>query len=279
MNSRVLSKVAIDEISLNDDLSKIEKMDFSSAYSEYKSGSWASIILANQTGDHKNGLSSEYSGSVKVTSIGKSLPHIMQLIRDNFLFSEIKSVRIFKAANYGLIIPHIDYLEFKKGFTRLHVPLKTNKQCFNSELDKVYHMKMGEVWFVDGNLPHSGACLANEERLHLVIDFDPGLPPSNCIIEPKDSIAQTIIERKEFSLLDKKNILSLSSLINPGNFYALLGFLSSIHFSKDVAAQAIYQWLDDISVLSGNDEVMTMSKMCKKKFIGDFDTDMFSLFL
>ncbi|GAL10893.1 hypothetical protein JCM19233_1878 [Vibrio astriarenae] len=46
-----------------------------------------------------------------------------------------------------MILPHKDYLEFEKGFTRVHVVLDIDETCFNSENDTVYQMKAGEVWF------------------------------------------------------------------------------------------------------------------------------------
>lgn len=278
MKSHIIGFADLDERSLQRDLNDLSKMEYSSAYSEYKSGTWESIILANRTGDFTNGMSEEYNGSAKMTTWGKNLPYLMDLVKQVFYTDEIKSIRIFKAANKGLIIPHRDYMEFKKGFTRIHIPIQTFLGCLNSELDTVYHMNKGEIWFVDGHVPHSGACLNNGERLHLAIDFNASLNPSCCLKHPICGYHKPlIINREEFNHYDRSSILALAPLLTEENFKWILHLLAQIHFHKNTSAQAMFQWIHELASISGKSNLINAAKLYRKKFIGNFDTRDYSL--
>ncbi len=67
-----------------------------------------------------------------------------------------------------MIFPHKDYLEFKKGFNRVRVVLYTDKNCLNSEKDTIYHMRAGEVWYVDGSNIHSAMSLSEKGKFTLI---------------------------------------------------------------------------------------------------------------
>jgi hypothetical protein len=74
--------------------------------------------------------------------------------------------RLSKSDN-AIIVSHRDYMEFKKGFRRLHIPLRTNDRCMNSEAALVYHMNVGNIYFLDGREAHAGGSLASGERAYI----------------------------------------------------------------------------------------------------------------
>lgn len=52
---------------------------------------------------------------------------------------------------------------------RLHIPLKTNKECLFLVDDKIYRMEnLGKVYFLDTTKKHTALNLSWEERIHVV---------------------------------------------------------------------------------------------------------------
>ncbi|ASG00184.1 hypothetical protein CEG15_08420 [Vibrio anguillarum] len=146
------------------------------AYQEYAFGVWETLSIWNKEGTDGNAISKEYHGAAKKNTIGEKLTNINKLIEDNFDCSLIKSVRLLRSCKGGMILPHKDYLEFEKGFTRIHVVLDIDETCLNSENGIVYQMKAGEVWFLDGNMLHSATSVSQKGKLNLMIDFEPNIP-------------------------------------------------------------------------------------------------------
>ncbi len=244
MSSKLLGYMVLDVEAVASEIPHILNGHWTNAYEEYALGHWTSIMLWNRTGRAIDGFSQEYDGCARPTEVGRPLEYLNSRIEQTFAVRHIKSVRVFRAKSGGFIIPHVDYMEFKSGFHRLHVPLQTSPGCFNSERSFVYHMRRSEIWWLDGTLPHSGGCLSAGDRLHLVLDFDPSIDLSEIIVDPHARVPRSkplMIERPDLTIEEAKALLNLYQVISPNNFADVVSMLAKVHFERRVAAEAMYQ--------------------------------------
>jgi L-proline cis-4-hydroxylase len=208
----------------------------------YATGGWSRCVLLlrnKQDGD-----------KVVATDQAAALPYLVEQIRVTFKPELVDCAYIFAAHRGGYVRPHCDWLGGRPLFTRLHIPLQTNNQCFNSEEDRVYHMRVGEIWFVDASLPHSGGCFSEETRLHLIIDLKPGTLLPDVFRDRasyKPSGSQTLIERSPFTAEHLAAIHGLTAIASDMNLPLILDLLGTIHFEKRVSCAAVYDWLIDIA--------------------------------
>jgi aspartyl/asparaginyl beta-hydroxylase len=93
----------------------------------------------------------------------------------------MRSARVFVAQSGGIIRPHRDYLEFKDGFTRLHLVIQTNPLAINGEGSIAYHMAQGSIWLLDARVVHWAANLSDTPRHHVVVDFPQDMEPDDCL--------------------------------------------------------------------------------------------------
>jgi hypothetical protein len=268
MLSRLIGQIQLNNEKLKHDLNILENAPKSDAYKEYAIGEWTTTMLYNKTGLADDGYSVEYEGSAIPTEIGNNLPYLGKIISEIFVMKHLKSVRDFRARN-GLIIPHVDYREFKRGFTRIHIPIQTDDNCFNSEEETVYHMKKGEIWILEGRKPHSGGSLSGLSRSHLVLDFDPDIAISDLFKNKKifnENIQPTLINRPPLSAQDSQAIFNLKHLINSDNYMDTVAMLTKIHFRKKVSCAAIYDWLD--SITAPFSELAARSRVMRLQLLG-----------
>lgn len=271
MNSMILGKINFVEESLEKEVKEILKLKFSQNYSDFSIGEWKTCILWNGTGFQEDSTLKEYKGKARPTELGKQLKYINYIIHNTFNHDCIRWVRIFLVRK-GLIIPHKDYLELKEGFIRVHIPLQTDLTCLHSEGDQVYHMRKGEIWFLDGNQPHSACSLADTTRISLCIDFKCGIPFEEIFKDPKEfnpSIDPYIIERPYIHKEYETALQSLSHIIREDNFDEILSILAKVHFFKQVNALSMYNWLIDITQKSGNNYLIEKALKMKSFFIGE----------
>ncbi len=81
------------------------------------------------------------------------------------------AVRLLKLAAGAQVHEHKDRdLCFEEGLVRFHIPVITNDEV-EFYLDKErMHLKEGECWYMNFNLPHALHNKSNSDRIHLVID-------------------------------------------------------------------------------------------------------------
>lgn len=159
-------------------------------------------------------------GDRNADGVYRTLPYIHQHVQETFKTELITLARIFAATRGGYVLPHRDWHGSEPRFTRLHIALKTDDRCLNSEDDAVYHMAVGDIWYLDGGRPHSGGCFSETVRLHLVLDFTPGvaLPDlfrARARYEPSGS--GTLIERPPFTRNHLAAILELAEIASETN--------------------------------------------------------------
>lgn len=246
MNSRIIGKIKLNLEALKRDVIVLEKSQFSNAYKEFAYGDWKTSIIWNQDGIDSNGLIHDYRGYAKPTVFANSLKSINEIIENNFNVSKLKFARIFSVSNNGLVVPHVDYLELKQNFVRVHIPLQTSLSCLSSEKDNVFHMRLGEIWYLDASNIHSAACFSNINRLHLVLDFE-YMEHVECVlrqdINPCKEILPHIIYRDDLNSQELMGILSLSEVVSEDNFRDIVSILSKIHFRKNVCSSKMFEWL------------------------------------
>ncbi|WP_298422735.1 aspartyl/asparaginyl beta-hydroxylase domain-containing protein [uncultured Kordia sp.] len=254
MESKIIGKVNFEDDLLNKELALIDTFEFNDSYSEYASGIWKTCMLWNRSGLKNDHLSIEHDQYVKPTEYGKQLSYVNDIVDQLFKKEHIKAIRLFMCIN-GLIIPHRDYLEFKKGFTRIHIPLKINEHALTSEEDIVYNMQKGEIWFIEGRKIHSAANFSKTKRINLVIDFAPEIPFEELFQNLENyqpDLTPKINQRQQLKEEELSYIKGLSKIINEMNFDDILSILSKIHFYRDVSSELVFNWLDEIASSSNN---------------------------
>jgi putative nonproteinogenic amino acid hydroxylase len=269
MNSKILGKVLFDEQLLQEEITKILQFEFSDVYSDYAIGEWKVCILWNQTGFYRDSLLREYEGRAQPTELGKELSYLNTVIKNIFNTEHIKWVRLFLLRK-GLVVPHTDYVELESGFLRVHVPLQTNLNCLNSNGDMVYHMRKGEIWFLDASQPHSGCNFSDTARLSLCIDFIPYISFIEIFQDKKQydtSLVSHIVERPPINEDYMKGLQSLGYLIGKENFDDIISLMAKVHFVRNANAALMFDWLIDITQRSGNKELLDKALAMKRFYI------------
>jgi len=266
VESKIIATVSFDKKRLEEELSIIANMDFSTAYSEYVCGVWATCMVRNYSGSSQDAVSTEYDGCAKVTENGEKLKYLHEIIEKLFKEEHIKSVRVLVSSDNGYILPHKDYLEFKKGFSRLQIPLYITGNSLNSEDKSVYSMRQGEVWFVGAKHVHAGGTLGDAKKINLLIDCDPNIDLCDLFNNPNDfcsDIKPQMVERPPLTREHLKAIKSLCYLIDEYNFKDILSMLGKIHFSYDVSASTLFDWLDSIGCETTDEKVKRLIKKAR----------------
>jgi hypothetical protein len=203
--------------------------------------------------------------------VREQFPYLDQVTSDNFRTEQILSVRIFCASRGGYIRPHRDWTGSERAFTRLHIPLQTNGEALNSEDDSVYHMGVGEVWYLDGSRPHCGGCFHESPRIHLILDFAPDIPltelfrDSACISaapQPKT------VNRDPLTSRQLEAIHGLAGIVTEKNLSPTLNLLSLVHFDRQVTSASAYDWLITIAGQSPDPALLSRAKQLKSAYLG-----------
>jgi L-proline cis-4-hydroxylase len=225
-------------------------------------GSWKYCVLRQD--DSSNGKSPD-------PGLRRSLSYIDEVIERAFRTELLRRVWVFSAQRGGYIRPHRDWQGIEPAFTRLHIPIQTNNQCFNSENDLVYHMDVGEIWFVDGSRPHSGGCFSESSRLHLALDFVPQTDLTDLFRDREQYRPCTLprtINRTPFTAAHLSSVYGLAAVATDLNLTMLLDLLGAVHFEKQVDCAAVYDWLIEIARRNGNPELIRRAEKIRTAYLG-----------
>ncbi len=265
MNSRIISKIELDDALLQKDIEQI--LNFKSVkeeYSEYRFGTWKNYVLRNGTGKQADTLFLGTGGGGIETPLGTRLRYIGSVIEENFHAVKLKMVRA-NLLQDAVLIPHRDYVEFKSDYrrlARLHIPLKTDDQSLHSESSEVFHMRQGEVWFLDVSNIHSACNMSETPRISLVLDFCLDGQPLETALRhsPRNEadLRPMMIEREPLDDNFLKTIASMKHVINHANYRDIVLFLSRVHFYKDVNLGAFFDWL--IGICEGVEDKSLLKK-------------------
>jgi L-proline 3-hydroxylase, C-terminal/Aspartyl/Asparaginyl beta-hydroxylase len=271
MESRILGKIELDEAALRRDVDRILASPADTTYAGYCFGTWNVWLLWNASGDVRDATLHEFEGPGRFTTLGAQLPYIASVIGRHFQTERMKWARAFLLRN-GNLVPHRDYLEFKKPLKRVHLALFTHESSMHSEDQEVFQMRNGEVWYLAAERVHSAATLTDFARIVICMEFDlePGQeleavfrnPPSvSPVFAPK------LVERAPLTEQELEAIYNLGSLVNDRNFSDILRMLSKVHFYKRVPGVDLFQWLSEIAQRSGNPRVIERAATLKKNCI------------
>lgn len=277
MNSKIIGTVELDDALLNPEIEKIlEFGDVREEYSEYRFGTWMNYVLWNGSGDVKDTLFKGPRGGAVKTEFGLQLDYINSIIETNFYTESIKMVRAILLRD-AIVIPHRDYVEFKgdsDSLVRLHIPIKTSLECLHSEEGDVFHMRKGELWFLDVSSTHSACNLSDSPRISLVIDFQLDGRPLESLLKANGTGRQPrpdalMIKREPPDARFMQAIASLRHVINPMNFRDIVLFLSRVHFYRDVNQTMLFDWLIDICREQDDESLLEKSLRFKTYMVED----------
>lgn len=258
MRSRILGRVELDAPRLAPELARILDFQAKDEYSEYTFGTWRSYVLANGSGDERDMSFRGYEGRPVKTALGRALPYLSEVIAETFDTERLKWERIFLIHN-GLLISHRDFVEFEEPFVRLNLPLATHPSCLHSEEDLVFHMRQGEVWFLDARTVHSAASLGDSRRLSLCLDFSDDGRPLEEWLRPSfrngGCISPQVIDREPMTEEFRKGLLALGKVLARENFRDVTGLLGRVHYYRQAHAAAVFDWLVEIARQSDDPEL------------------------
>lgn len=229
-------------------------------YDEFSTGFWQNCSVYNASGDGNDTMYRDYDHQVRLTEMGRQLPYIEQLLRENFVFENLKMVRTRNLID-AMVIPHKDFVELNKPmeqYFRIFIPLEDNELAFHSDEENVFRMRKGEVWFLDAAIVHAAVNFSNRNRLFLCLDYAfPGdFHPSDIFVNKNmytTELTPCVVEREQAEPgFEEQLIASLSPVMNRQNFKDIVILLSKVHFYKNVPIEACYDWLVEIAENTGD---------------------------
>lgn len=257
--TRRVAELSLDAARLQEDLVRAASFAYGNSYSEFICGTLDNTMLFNRTGELAEAQLTGYDGAAKPTAHGTSLPYVSELICRLFDTRHLKYARLLKLTPGSVIVPHRDYLELEQDFCRIHIPLRTDSSCFNSEMNIVYQMRMGEVWYLDAARTHSAASFSDTDRIHLVLDFMTR-DFDNILrfdLSPGESIPRSsIVNRRPLDATGRTDLLNFSRVIDSFNYREILALLIKRHFVTDISADEVFKLLREIAAQSGRPDVL-----------------------
>lgn len=271
MNSCIIGSADIADPAILADLDRVSLLPRTSEYSEFVRGNWCTFVLRNHTGDCRDKELVDYSGKALGTELDGQLRAIHDLIERTFVVSRVKWVRLFLFFGEGMLLPHRDFLELEKPFKRVHLPLQTNDAALHSEESHVFHMREGEIWFLDTGSVHSACNRSPTVRATIVLDF-PGECDFDEILQPaaqKHVVPPCLLTRPGLTDDDQKSIADWTSRIDVQTFAECLWDLAGVHFDRNVSSVLAYEWLKGICEGSGSPGLLQRAEAARNFFIGD----------
>lgn len=267
MKSRILGHLDLSPSPLAPELAQILGFDFKEEYSEYAFGTWRSYVLANAGGDEEDTSFRGYEGRPRLTALGRALPYVTRLIEQTFDTDRLKWARIFLVHN-GLLISHRDFVEFDEPFVRLNLPLSTHPSCLHSEEELVFHMRQGEIWFLDARTVHAACSLFDFRRISLCLDFADDGRPLEEWLRPEHRVGPEVsphlVAREPLTEKFTHGLIALSSMLTRESFRDVIALLGKVHFYRQAHAADVFDWLVDVARRSGDSELVERSLAFKR---------------
>jgi hypothetical protein len=266
MRSFPLGMLELDDARLAPELAALLACNVTSeAYSEFKIGNWRTVVLWNTSGRDNDGLIAASEVTARPTPRARSLDYLNELIEQTFDVGRLRLVRAHVLED-GVLIPHRDFLELapdEPRWCRLHLPIATSSACLHSEEDNVFHMRRGEVWFLDASLTHSACNSGVTPRVSLCLDFALGdAALGNAAIETlvvdRSRLRPTtpvVIAREPLDRQFHAALRDLAKLLNRANYREVLNFLARVHFYKAVDINEFFTWIVELSSAAGDHEL------------------------
>ena len=277
MTSFILGKIDFDEAKLAREVAVIRGMEKNKEiYDEFTSGFWKNISLLNATGDGKDGVLRDAASSPKPTEYAAQVPYISEVISSRFSGKNLSMVRARDIVDAAMM-PHKDFLELEgdvqKNFRVLMV-LEDNESTFNSDEEKVFRMRKGEIWFLDAAGLHCAANFSNESRVSLCLDFvfDGDFTPADIFADRGDftsGVEPLIVKRKALPDRFAVDLRRLSVALNRHNFRDVAFTLAKLHFTYEAPIGECYDWLIEIAERTDDPAIVAKAENAKEFFAVD----------
>lgn len=270
----MLARFELDAERLAAELAAVEALPFNGSYGDFVCGELASAMLFNRTGDSADGMLEDYSGPGCLTASGRAMPYLIGLLQERFDLTTLRFARLIRLGRNSVLVPHCDYLELARRFSRIHVPLRTDERCYSAQESTVFRMRQGEVWLLDATKVHSAASFSPVRRIHLVLDFaeadDPGAllragaagdgataaaapaAPASPAIP-----ASHVVDRQPIAASERQALEGLSGVLAEDNVTDVLSILVKTCFQRDVAVGSVFGWLHEIAVAGGRPDLVS----------------------
>lgn len=273
LHSRVIGRVELDQERLEADISTLLEFPFNRGYSDYARGNpgWQNCVLMNHSGDSSDIVFGGYEGLPRPTPLLEKLPYIQELLATTWKIEHLQWARIFMCED-GMLIPHRDYLDLPEDeFTRAHIPLQLGSASMHSELETVFRMRKGEVWFIDGTVNHSAYSYDGAPRIYLSTDLRAGVPFDELFVDPSiaaDDVRPDIVRLPALPDDFDVTIEGLSKILGEDTMQDVVAVLSKVHFNHEVECGEAYDWLIDAASRTGDESLVDKAKQTRAFFLG-----------
>ncbi|MFB7918674.1 aspartyl/asparaginyl beta-hydroxylase domain-containing protein [Streptomyces sp. NPDC056061] len=275
MASVILGRIPFDDERLAKDIARLSTMSVpQEPYQVFTTGTWLNLNLWNASGDQHDGFWYGHEQRPgQATALLDEVPYLREVLTSRFNPERMTMVRGRNVAEFS-IIPHRDFIEAGdvQEFFRVILFLEDNEHAVNSDEDMVFHMRKGEVWFLDAAQIHAGMNMSSRSRWSLCLDFaaGPGFKPSDIFARPESyepGLRPTPVERKPYSPELPERLRALSTVVSRHNIKDIAFLLGRIHFTEEVPIGASWDWLIDITRESGDPELLDIAERAKKFFV------------
>jgi hypothetical protein len=167
-------------------------------------------------------------------------------------------IRFFEMRN-GLLISHRDFIEFDRAYTRLQIPLRTDQSCLHSEEASVFHLRQGEIWYLEATAVHAACSLGNFNRIALCLDFDLAGMPLTSILRRRTAAPcppPLLIERPPLGNDGREALLALSGIADRVNIREIAGLFGRVHFYRQAHAADCFDWLVALTARAGDQALL-----------------------
>jgi len=259
LKSQRLAMLPIDSYDLDSEFSVVDRHEYKGDWDSFTFGSWSAHVLANGSGADSDTAFRPHGDRLALTELGKQLPHIMSLVTEHFCLDRLQWVRIFRVHD-GIIIPHVDFLEFTKPGTRLQIPLRTSEESLHSENDVVYHLRRGEVWKIHTTDPHSARSSPGTGRISLCLDFSDAEEPITVRNGTPATESIRIIERPEATEAELEELMESGRNWTPATMRLEFRRFAALHYERRAHATAAFDWYEAAARRSGDSGMVAKAR-------------------
>ena len=269
----MIGRIDLDESRLQSDIETLLELPFNRGYSDFARGNpgWQNCVLMNHNGDPTDIVFGGHEGPAIATPHLESLPYLREILTTTFDPKYVQWVRIFMCED-GMLIPHRDYLDLPEDeFTRVHIPLQLGASSMHSERDRVFRMRMGEIWFIDGLVDHAAYSYDGAPRIYLTADLVAGVPFDQLFVDPSTAVDDVRPEFVELPPLPDDfdvAIEGMAKVLAPDTIDDVIAVLSKVHFSHRAQCADMYEWLIDAAHQSGRPELVEQAEAKRSFFLG-----------
>ncbi|QUQ67495.1 aspartyl/asparaginyl beta-hydroxylase domain-containing protein [Kutzneria sp. CA-103260] len=267
--TRMLSTYTVDTEALARDLATMESFPYTNTYGEFACGHWRSCAAWNGSGDGLHTSLDAYDGPAVLTDLGKQLPYVEELVNRLFDVSLLRFGRIARLTPGSVLVPHRDYLELESDLIRIHLPLETDDSCLNSHENVIYHMNLGEIWFLDATKPHSAFSGWDRDRVHLVLDFKADSIGKILADDPAVTgiPADRTVSRPPMTPAESEAYVAAGALMTHVTHREFLKIAITALFTRDIEPTDVFSLFEAAAERSGDPDVLKAIEPMRAYFL------------